>query len=520
MVFSSTIFLFAFLPVTLGGYYLSPRRIKNYFLLAASLLFYAWGEPKFVFVMIGSIFVNYLFALGIDRLQHSAVPKKPKRGGVICSKSEKRAKALLALMVLFNLSLFFVYKYLDFTITNINAVGSLFGAKPIPLRNIALPIGISFFTFQAMSYVFDVYYGRGKVQKNPLNVMLYVALFPQLIAGPIVRYETVAEEITGRRETLEDFVKGAKRFIIGLGKKAIIANSLALVVDKAFGYTDYSQLTVLLAWLGAAGYMLQLYFDFSGYSDMAIGLGLMFGFHFEENFIYPYISRSVGEFWRRWHISMGSWFRDYLFMPVSRSEWLRKVSTAAGKKWSAKARRNLMVIVPTLITWVLTGIWHGANWNFMMFGCWYGVLMSLDVVLSSVFKKWIKALHIDKDAKWFHGFQIVRTLFLVLIADVVFRSESIGAAVRYLGCMFGLMGNAACSGAAVILVERNALLFLIGAVLSTPVIPWMRKKISKLPERLLPVCCIASGAAYAAVFVVAIAFVVTSTYNPFIYFNF
>ena len=371
-----------------------------------------------------------------------------------------------------------------------------------------------------MSYVFDVYYGRGQVQKNPLNTMLYVALFPQLIAGPIVRYETVAEEITNRKETLEDFVKGIKRFIIGLGKKAVLANSLAIVADKAFGYTDYTQLTVMMAWFGAVCYMLQLYFDFSGYSDMAIGLGLMFGFHFEENFDYPYISRSVGEFWRRWHISLGSWFLDYLFMPVSRSEWLRKVSTAAGKKWGTKARRNTMVVIPTMVVWVLTGVWHGANWNFLVFGCWYGVLMSLDVVLSSVFKKWMKALHIDKDAKWFHGFQIVRTLFLVLIADVMFRSESMGGALRYLGCLFGLMGNTFASGASVFLFGQSMVLFLTGAVLALPVIPWIRGQMERLPKKLTSPCSIVSGVAYAMVFIIAIAFTVTSTYNPFIYFNF
>ncbi len=423
-------------------------------------------------------------------------------------------------MVLFNLSLFFVYKYLDFTITNINTVGPWFGAKPIPLRNIALPIGISFFTFQAMSYVFDVYYGRGRVQKNPLNVMLYVSLFPQLIAGPIVRYETVAEEITDRKETLEDFVQGIKRFVIGLGKKAILANSLAVIADRTFGYTDYSQLTVLLTWLGAICYMLQLYFDFGGYSDMAIGLGLMFGFHFEENFDYPYISRTVGEFWRRWHISLGSWFRDYLFMPVSRSEWLRKLSMVVGKKWGTKARRNMMVIVPTLVTWVLTGVWHGANWTFLVFGCWYGVILSLDIVMAPVFKKWLNKLHINKEAKWFHGFQIVRTLFLVLVADVIFRSESIGGATRYLGCLFGLAGNHLTSGASIFLLKQSIVLFLASTVLALPIIPWFRGRIDRLPEKLSPVCNVACGVAYAVVFIAAIALTVTSTYNPFIYFNF
>ena len=517
MVFSSTIFLFAFLPVTLAGYYLLNPKLKNYFLLAASLLFYAWGEPTFVFVMIGSILVNHVLAWQIDRCNTRA----RELGKASTAKSyQHKAKSCLVLMVVFNLSLFFVYKYLDFTITNINAVTSLFGARPIPLRNIALPIGISFFTFQAMSYVFDVYYGRGKVQKNPLNTMLYVALFPQLIAGPIVRYETVAEEITGRKETLEDFAQGIKRFIIGMGKKAILANTLAVIVDQAFGYTDYSQLTVLLAWFGAASYMLQVYFDFSGYSDMAIGLGLMFGFHFKENFNYPYISKTVGEFWRRWHISLGSWFRDYLFVPVSGAGWLRKLCARAKERWGSRGKEVVRTVVPLMVVWLCNGIWHGANWTYISFGCYYGVLLSLDAVFGPLLKKWTKKLGIDRKARWFRVFQTGRTLFLALLADVVFRSDSMGGAFRYLGSLFGLMGNSLFDGASTFLVGKGAVLFLLSAVLSMPVIPWLREKMSGQTGKRLAACSILSGAVYGAVFIVAVAFTVTSTYNPFIYFNF
>ncbi len=512
MVFSSTIFLFAFLPLTLAGYYFVDRRFKNYFLLAASLLFYAWGEPKFVFVMIASILVNHVFALLIDRdLTRSRELAAYTTGGPY----EKHAKKVLALMVVFNLSLFFVYKYMDFTITNVNAVTSLFGASPIPLRNIALPIGISFFTFQAMSYVFDVYYGRGRVQKNPLNTMLYVALFPQLIAGPIVRYETVAEEINSRKETMEDFVKGIKRFIIGLGKKTILANSLAIVADKAFGYADFSQLTVLMAWFGIVAYMLQIYFDFGGYSDMAIGLGLMFGFHFEENFIYPYISRTIGEFWRRWHISMGSWFRDYLFMPVSRSEWLRKLSTAAGKKWGTKARRNTMAVTATAITWLATGLWHGANWTFIIWGCWHGMMLILDTMFSSALKGWTKKLHIDKNARWFHGFQIVRTLFLVMLGYVMFRSGSARDGFRYIGCLFGFMGNGASSGLTVFLIKDFLVLVIIAVLACTPVLKTLREKLLKGRETPILDSLLCLG-----VLVLSIAYIVNTPYDPFIYFNF
>ena len=350
--------------------------------------------------------------------------------------------------------------------------------------------------------------------------MLYVALFPQLIAGPIVRYETVAEEITDRKETLEDFVKGTKRFVIGLGKKAIMANSLAIVADQAFGYADYTQLPVLMAWLGAISYMLQLYYDFSGYSDMAIGLGLMFGFHFKENFNYPYISKTVGEYWRRWHISLGSWFRDYLFMPVSGARWLRRLCAKAKEHWGSRGKEVVRTVVPLLIVWFCNGIWHGANWTYISYGCYYGFLLSLAAIFDPQLKKWTKKLGIDKKARWFRAFQNVRTLFLILLADILFRSSSIGGATRYIGCLFGLMGNTVSSGATAILLERNVLLLVVGAVLSAPVIPWLGKKMSELPKKLAAAGGIVSGAAYVTVFVVAIVLTVTSTYNPFIYFNF
>ena len=304
MVFSSTIFLFFFFPITLLGYYIIHPKFKNTFLLLMSLIFYAWGEPKFVFVMLFSIFINYLFGLLVDKFR----------------KRKKIVYSIITIFVIFNVSIFFIYKYLDFAITNINL---LFGSN-LPLANIILPIGISFYTFQAMSYVLDVYREKGEVQKNPLNVALYTMLFPQLIAGPIVRYETVSYDIKHRVETFDDFSIGIKRFIIGLSKKVIISNSLALVADKAFSYTDYSQLSVGLAWLGALAYSLQIFYDFSGYSDMAIGLGKMFGFHFDENFDYPYISQSVSEFWRRWHISLGTWFRDYVYFPLGGSRVKKK----------------------------------------------------------------------------------------------------------------------------------------------------------------------------------------------------
>ena len=303
MVFSSAVFLFAFLPLTLIAYYLLDRRFRNVFLLIMSLVFYGWGGPRYLLLLGLSIAVNYALALWVAG-EKRAAPGIAKAG---------RFPVVLA--VIFNLAVFFVFKYLNFTVANANALLLRLGLGESLLKQtaIVLPIGISFFTFQAMSYVFDVYRGRGEVQRNPLNVGLYIAFFPQLIAGPIVRYQTVAEEIRTRRESLRDFSSGLERFILGLAKKVILANTAASLADQAFDAAG--PIPALLAWLGALAYTLQIYFDFSGYSDMAIGLGRMFGFHFDENFDYPYASATVTEFWRRWHISLGSWFRDYVYFP-------------------------------------------------------------------------------------------------------------------------------------------------------------------------------------------------------------
>lgn len=335
MVFSSPIFLFLFFPFALLGYYLFRKKLGNLFLLVISLLFYAWGEPKFVIVMIVTVLLDYLLGLWGDRARASGRSTRP----------------VILIAAVLNVGLLFVFKYLNFVTENLR----LLLGDAVPLTQIALPIGISFFTFQAMSYVFDVCAGKGEVQRNPLNVLLYVSLFPQLIAGPIVRYQTVAQEINHRRETLDDFTYGIERFIIGFAKKAVLANTIGITVDYCFGLaggTVGSGLTTGIAWLGAIGYSLQLYYDFSGYSDMAIGLGHMFGFHFEENFNYPYMTKSVGEFWRRWHISMGSWFRDYVYFPLG------------GSKVNGTGR----IIFNLFVVWLLTGIWHGANWTFIRLG--------------------------------------------------------------------------------------------------------------------------------------------------------
>lgn len=462
MVFSSTIFLFLFLPFALLGYYLIDRRFKNVFLLLTSIAFYAWGEPAFVFVMLFSVLMNYGFAI------------------LVCLKKEQfYQRSILTLMVAFNVSLFFYYKYLDFTIFNLN---QLFGWT-LPPKGIALPIGISFFTFQAMSYVFDVYRGKGQLQKNPLNVALYIMFFPQLIAGPIVRYETVAREIENRRETLDDFAKGIKRFIAGLAKKAILANSIAVIADRAFGYTNFSELSVLMAWLGAVAYTLQIFLDFSGYSDMAIGLGLMFGFHFEENFNYPYISKSVSEFWRRWHISLGTWFKDYVYIPLGGS----RCSTS-------RQLFNLFVV------WLLTGLWHGAAWHYVAWGMTHFVLL--------VFEKFTNLPRRLNHKISRIGYQFF-TMTAIILGRVLSRSANLPYAWGYLKSMFGLMRNDMTDVLAMFLLLDNLVIFSFAFLASIPFHWKALDKIYGLRE-----------ITYLLLYILSLSFIVNSSYNPFIYFNF
>ena len=469
-----------------------PKAFRNAFLLLASLLFYAWGEPKFVFVMILSILMNYVFGLLVAWREEAGYRKR-----------------ILTVMVAANLSLFFVFKYLNFTIENLNYL--FHGA--IPQTHITLPIGISFFTFQAMSYVFDVALGRGEVQKNPLHVALYVALFPQLIAGPIVRYETVAEEIRVRRETLSDFARGTRRFSVGLAKKVILSNSVALLADQAFGYQDVSQLSAAMAWLGALAYAFQIYFDFGGYSDMAIGLGRMFGFHFEENFNYPYISRTVSEFWQRWHISLSTWFRDYLFYPVSRKAVPlgRKVKKRFGKA----AGRLTPSVIALAVVWLSTGVWHGASWCYILWGVYYGILLISALIFQPTAKKWVKQLKINTNAPWFAALQILRTMTLVLLGYVLFRSSSVSRAMGYFGAMLGLTGNTAVDAAALDALRNHASALALCAIGSTPVVGWLQRRLGRAGSS-----DIAKNAACLVLLVLSAAYIVSSSYNPFIYFAF
>ena len=492
MVFSSAVFLFAFLPLTLGGYYFLPRKFRNGFLTLMSLLFYAWGEPKFVLIMIASILMNYAFGLLVAKREEAAWQKK-----------------ILTLMVVSNLSLFFVFKYLNFTIENINW---LFG-DILPQTHIRLPIGISFFTFQAMSYVFDVAYGRGQVQKNPMDVALYVSLFPQLIAGPIVRYETVAEEIQNRRENLPDFVKGTRRFTVGLAKKMILSNSIGLLADQTFNAADPAGLSAAMAWLGVLAYAFQIYFDFGGYSDMAIGLGMMFGFHFDENFNYPYISRTVSEFWNRWHISLSSWFRDYLFYPVSRKA--QPLGKKAKARWGKTAGRLVPSVIALAVVWLSTGIWHGASWGYILWGVYYGILLISGLIFQPTSKKWVKKLKINTASPWFIAFQILRTMILVLLGYVLFRSNTMARAVAYFGAMFGLTGNVAADLTVLEALKNHGSALVLCAVASLPVVNWLQTGLGRIgtSEAVKNAVCL-------VLLLLSAAYIVSSSYNPFIYFAF
>ena len=475
MLFSSSIFLFAFLPVVLLVYYAvlrGDRRKQNIFLLAASLFFYAWGEPWFVLVMAGSILANYGFGLWVHTWKRQCrYLNVPVTVAVVC-----------------NLGLLFVFKYLTFTLGTLH---SLLGGFVVPV--IGLPIGISFFTFQAMSYVFDVALGKAEVQRDPLYLGLYISLFPQLIAGPIVKYSTVAAQIEGRRETWADFSAGCCRFMVGLGKKVLLSNQLAVVADAAWNHVG-PDLSAPFAWLGAVCYTLQIYYDFGGYSDMAIGLGKMFGFHFLENFNYPYISRSITEFWRRWHISLSSWFRDYVYIPLGGSRVDRR-----------KTIRNLFVV------WLLTGVWHGANWTFVCWGLFYFVLLYLEKFRGM-------------GADWPQWCRWLFTMLMVNFGWVLFRAESLADAGTYLSAMFCATPGAYVPSLEVYYFGQYWPILLLAVLFSAPVGQWLTRQVNQYLDRYARHVFVMWETVYALglllVFLASAAFLVKGTYNPFIYFNF
>lgn len=470
MVFSSAVFLCMFLPITLLGYYLLRGKARNYWLLFVSLLFYAYGEEKYICIMIASILINYVGGICVDKLRYRR----------IC----------LGLTIFLNLSLLTYFKYADFIIESINAITK----KELDLLGVVLPIGISFFTFQGISYVIDVYRQDVSVQKNPFKLGLYISMFPQLIAGPIVRYSTIEREIDHRKETIEDFAYGIRRFTIGLAKKAILANNFAVFVDKIW-QIEYKNLAVSVAWLGAIGYMLQIFYDFAGYSDMAIGLGRMFGFHFEENFNYPYISKSIREFWRRWHISLSSWFRDYLYIPLG-----------GNRKGTFRTYINLCIV------FIVTGLWHGAAWQFVIWGLWHGFFNIVERLLANNSKEKKQIKHLD----WLC---VLYTNFVVLIGWVFFRADSITDAIAYLKGMFGLNTVKFISFEAIYYLDRYTVFCLVlGVVFATPL---CKMGVEQVTRKWNPVVKDAIGnAIILALLFFCMMTVLTSTYNPFIYFRF
>lgn len=470
MLFSSLIFLFVFLPTVLFMYYISPKKLKNFVLLAFSLFFYGYGEPKSLIVMLISIFMNYIFGLLADKYR----------------KEKLKALIVLTMTAIGNLSIIGYYKYTDFFIENFNA---LFGLS-IPLLNIIMPIGISFFTFQGMSYVIDVYREQGKAQKNPLNVALYISLFPQLIAGPIVRYETVAEQINVRQVNVDKFTSGIERFILGLSKKVLLANSMGFIADQVFAL-QASQLSVLLAWIGVLAYTAQIYFDFSGYSDMAIGLGRMFGFEFLENFNYPYISKSITEFWRRWHISLSTWFRDYIYIPLGGN----RVS-------QGKLIRNILVV------WLLTGFWHGAAWNFIAWGLYFGLLL--------LFEKFVIGKYLQK--LWTPLQHLYALLFIVL-GWLLFRAESLSYAVSYFATMFGAGGQPIINNQAIFYIVEYKFEFVAAIMASMPVYPMLQEKLKSRRGSTF-INYYLKHLILLSLFGLCIMYLINSTFNPFIYFRF
>ena len=492
MLFSSLIFLVFFLPCVLFGYYVifrKSRRFQNYFLLLASLGFYAWGEPWFVLVMMLSICANFMFGLLVDKFKRGA-------GYADTPLGQKKARAALTLSVVFNLTIIFIFKYLMFTLKNING---LLGTD-IFVPKIALPIGISFFTFQAISYVVDIYRGRGQVQKNLLNVGLYISFFPQLIAGPIVRYETIADQIENRKESFDLFSSGVCRFIAGFAKKVFLANSFAVIADKVFAVATTDYCSVSFAWLGAIAYTLQIYYDFSGYSDMAIGLGRMFGFQFLENFNYPYTSRSVSEFWRRWHMSLGSWFRDYVYFPLG------------GSRVNSKGR----LVFNLLVVWFLTGLWHGANWTFICWGLMYFVLISAEKLTG--FEKRLSQISDTSVAG--RVFSHFYTMVLVVFGWVFFRSDSMGDAINYFSIMFGNSNVAFFDKFFLGYVKENAWYLFFGLLFSAPAVPkfgaFMKRKFGDGNAFLN----VGFAVLYTGAVIFAMSYLIKGAYNPFIYFNF
>lgn len=468
MLFSSITFLFVFLPITLLLYYVVPHKFKNAVLLLCSLIFYAWGEPIYIFLMIFSILFNYVSGMDIARNLENKIA----------------AKKSLVFNIVVNLLLLGFFKYYGFLMDSLNAVLPV----NIPYYELALPIGISFYTFQILSYIIDVYRGTVEVQTNLLNFGVYVTMFPQLIAGPIVKYKDIDEQLQDREMSLDKFGRGVLFFIRGLSKKVLLANVIGKVYVEVTSLPS-GEVSVVTAWLGIAAYTFQIYFDFSGYSDMAVGLGKMFGFEFMKNFDHPYISKSITEFWRRWHISLSTWFKEYVYIPLGGN----RVSTM-------KHIRNILVV------WLLTGLWHGAAWNFVAWGLYYGIILMIE--------KYLLKDILDKIPNWAKH---IYCMVLVMIGWTLFAGDGLGAAMKYLGLMFGVGGHGLVDREAFYLLKSDWLLWIVLVLASSPL---LHGKYRSLMKKTGKKRAIINTLVYVVLFMICIAFLVTETYNPFLYFRF
>lgn len=463
MVFSSITFLFYFLPIVLIIYYLIPNKYKNIVLLISSFIFYFYGEPKNIYIMILSILATYIFGILIDKY-----------------KKTKYSKIFLILSIFINIGLLIYFKYADFIIKNIN----LWLSNKIDLIHVILPIGISFYTFQLISYIVDVYRGEAKVQKNIIKLSTYISLFPQLIAGPIVRYTTIENQLENREYNMKNFSIGVRRFIIGLGKKVMIANVMGNLIN-IFLVSD--EKSVLFYWLYAIALMIQIYFDFSGYSDMAIGLGKMLGFDFPENFNYPYIATSITDFWRRWHISLSSWFRDYTYIPlggnrVSKLKWIRNI----------------------IIVWMLTGLWHGAEWNFVIWGLYFGVLLIIEKVF---LLKWLQKIP--------KVISRIYTLFIVMISFIIFNGEGISTILENIGGLFKFVSIPLITNESMYYLKSYIIVIILGIIGATPICKNIltNEKLKKIVNILEPIYLL-------LIFIICTSYIVDGSFNPFLYFRF
>lgn len=447
-------------------YYISGKKLKNYVLLLASLFFYSWGGVSYLKILIVSIIINYIFGILIDDVRSNI----------------KLRKIFLRLGIILNLALLFYYKYYDFTIENINEIFN----TNYSIKNIVLPIGISFFTFQGMSYIIDIYRNDGKVNKNPFSVALYISLFPQLVGGPIIKYKTIDDQIRNRKESLEFFSYGINRFVIGLAKKVIIADILAGMADNIFNLY-YSGIDMPTAWIGAICYTFQIYYDFSGYSDMAIGLGYMFGFEFMENFNYPYISKSITEFWRRWHISLSTWFKEYLYIPL-------------GGNRRGNIYFNLFVV------FLVTGIWHGAAWTFILWGLWHGFFILIERAIRN--KEWY--INVPRTIKY------IVTMLIVILGWVLFRADNLEQAIGFIKTMFGFSKAIDITFEYSYFINKKLVFWIVISILGA--VPFANNNLKKYKKSKN--FEVLSTIIISLLFIISIIFVVNSTYSPFIYFQF